>query len=76
MRWPSGENAACPTLSVWPSSLAMVSSWPLAAFHTRAVLSALAVTMRWHSNITAHPTAEWPLQRVRRALGEELPAGF
>ena len=28
-------------------------SWPLAAFHTRAVLSQLAVTMRWPSGENA-----------------------
>src|ERR1700674_4559435 len=44
MRWPSGENVACQTRPVWPERVA--SSWPLLAFHTRAVSSSLAVTMR------------------------------
>src|ERR1022692_3808778 len=46
-----GQNAARTTSAVWPTRVA--SSWPLTAFHTRAVLSKLAVTTRWPSGENA-----------------------
>ena len=60
IRWPSGENAALTTASVWPSSSA--TCCPVAAFQTRAVPSSLAVTMRWPSGENAALLTEsvWP----------------
>ena len=60
MRWPSGENAALLTASVWPSSFA--TCCPVAAFQIRAVPSSLAVTMRWPSgeNAALLTGPEWP----------------
>src|ERR1017187_1174460 len=57
---PSGENAACQTMSECPCSLA--SSLPSSAFHSRAVWSSLAVTIRLPSgeNAASQTTAEWP----------------
>ena len=55
-----GENAACSTASAWPSSLNNNS--PVAAFHSRDVLSPLAVMMRWPSgeNAACSTALVWP----------------
>src|SRR5436305_8543970 len=74
MRWPSGEKAALTTVPEWPSSL--LSSWPLAAFQTRAVSSRLAVTMRWPSGEKAALStgAEWPSSLLSLTFSREGPA--
>src|SRR5258708_32234238 len=60
MRRPSGENTAPEIRSLWPCNV--TSSWPLSAFHTRAVRSALAVRMRWPSgeNTALETKSLWP----------------
>ena len=74
MRWPSGENAACKTQPVWPWSVA--STWPLAAFHTRAVLSSLAVTIRpalaGEERVFVEPYAKTVLSQYLRKLASRL----
>ena len=60
MRAPSGLNAADTTNSSWPRSTAI--SLPVAASHSRAVLSPDAVTMRAPSGLKAaeYTKSLWP----------------
>ena len=61
MRLPSGLNAALFTPASWPLSGAPIG-WPVAASHSRAVLSSDAVTMRLPSGLNAalYTRSSWP----------------
>ena len=60
IRVPSGLNCALSTAPAWPASVA--SAFPLAASHTRAVLSIEAVTIRVPSGLNCALTtaSSWP----------------
>ena len=67
MRLPSGLNATLHTAPVWPVS-GWPTGWPVAASHTRTVLSPLPVTMRLPSGLNATlvtasvwPVSGWPM---------------
>jgi len=67
---PSGDHAALETSPLWPSSFA--SNCPVAAFQTRAVLSALAVTMCWPSgdHATLQSMLVWPSNFASNRAGK------
>ena len=59
---PSGLNATLDTASVWPVS-GWPTGWPVAASHTRTVLSALPEAIRVPSglNATLDTASVWPV---------------
>ena len=59
---PSGLNATLDTVSVWPVS-GSPTGWPVAASHSRTVLSELPEAMRVPSglNATLDTASVWPV---------------
>ena len=59
---PSGLNATPATAPVWPVSGAPIG-WPVAASHSRTVLSSLLLASRRPSGLNATPdtAAVWPV---------------
>ena len=71
MRVPSGLNAAEQTASSWPRRASELA-WPVAASHTRAVLSPDAVTIRVPSGLNA---ADLTSSSCPRRASSSLAAG-
>ena len=70
IRLPSGLNATLHTVSVWPVSGGPIG-WPVAASHTRTVLSKLPETIRCPSglNATLSTPSVWPVSGVADRVG-------
>ena len=72
MRLPSGLNTALFRRSLWPASGSPTGS-PVAASHSRAVLSLEAVTMRVPSGLNA-ALRTLPSARCMRPIGSPVAA--
>ena len=66
---PSGLNATLDTASVWPVS-GSPTGWPVAASHSRTVLSPLPEAMRVPSGLNA------TLRHAVRVAGQRLADGL